>query len=427
MAGLNRRQQESLDKKVAHIKSKSEEATFLSKEIKSRHTQYKNIIDQLENIKAQATKLTKEYKKTERQIEIKLNKAEKFYDTTFQSLKGKIDNKQLGLRKAIQDAGSFLKNIESEKAKIKASSDIHSSNLKELNLILTKARRADKSTTTSSNSAAKSRAKIEGLLDEAKTVYAKIKDSNTQAGLLKAKTNDFLNSAKRIHSEIDAIRSNALKMKGEMEAFESEASSTNDKITKLYEIVTNKSMAGAFDERRGKLSKQLDGWNRKVRFWSVCLFIAVVGLLTFQLYLNEWKLHDLGYDFYLRALFAGPIVYYLVFCVTQFNHVRKSHEKYSFKTTIALSIEAHTDLLTKSFVEDKYRDQILKFSLESLNKIYDKPYHDELAMALIENEKNGVESETEKQSVSEVLLTKDSEYLKLFKSALQLVKGNVVS
>ena len=107
----------------------------------------------------------------------------------------------------------------------------------------------------------------------------------------------------------------------------------------------------------------------------------------------------------------------------QNNHVRKSLEKYTFKTTIALSIEAHAELLTKNFSQEESTDKILKFSLDSLNKIYDKPYYDELAMARIKTEKKEAARKPQKLSVEETLLLKNSEFIKTLKSVLGLDKG----
>ena len=153
MANFTKRQLDSLEKKASQIEAMHKEAIPLSKDIKTHHTKYTNIIKQLEDIKAKATKLSNEYNSAEKQIQGKLNKAEKFYDKTFLSLKEKIDDNQTGLRKAIQDAESFFRDIEKKKDKVKASNDAFSAKVKDLNAILAEAKKIANSTTTTSNKA----------------------------------------------------------------------------------------------------------------------------------------------------------------------------------------------------------------------------------------------------------------------------------
>lgn len=424
MAKLTKREQVSLDKKIAIISDKCKEAVTLTKEIKSNHRKYTNVIPQLENILTQASDLTKQYKINEKKIKAKLEKAENFYNKTFLPIKDKIDDKQTGLRKSTQEGERFLKEIEIKRSKLKTSNNLYSANISELNNILSKAKKIDKSTTSTSISIDKTKVKTNQLLEDAKSVLSKIDDHLKQTSTLNKDINILLSSSNKLNVEIEGIKDNAVSLNDHIKVIEDEAISTNDKITKVYEIVANKALAGAFDKRRKELSNILGEWNNKVRFWSICLFLAVLVLLFVQIGFNKWEIDGLGYDFYLRFLFAGPILYYLLFCNTQYNHIRKSLEKYTFTTTIASSVEAHTDLLSKKFNNDEHKEKILKFLLDSLNKIYDKPYHDELGLAKIKNDKKKIAKEPIEQLIEKALRSKNNESLKELKDILQLINDN---
>ena len=78
----------------------------------------------------------------------------------------------------------------------------------------------------------------------------------------------------------------------------------------------------------------------------------------------------------MRFLILSPIVYYLVFCSSQYNQVKKLHDKYSFKTTLAMTIKSHIELLTheENFQSPERLDKILDFIIDGFNKIYNEPY-----------------------------------------------------
>ena len=75
-------------------------------------------------------------------------------------------------------------------------------------------------------------------------------------------------------------------------------------------------------------------------------------------------------------LILSPIVYYLVFSSTQYNKVKRLHDKYNFKTTLAMTIKSHIELLTQVeiFQSPERLDKILDFIIEGFNKIYNEPY-----------------------------------------------------
>lgn len=112
---------------------------------------------------------------------------------------------------------------------------------------------------------------------------------------------------------------------------------------------------------------------------SFVILLLVIGLFLFQLSLQEWKIQDLKANFYLRYLLLSPIVYYLVFSANQYSKSQKLYDKYSFKTTLAIPVQHHIELLTskEEFTSSIQIDNVLNFILDAFRKIYSEPYADD--------------------------------------------------
>ena len=119
------------------------------------------------------------------------------------------------------------------------------------------------------------------------------------------------------------------------------------KIQEIYNIAAETGRSGEFNNRSIQLKKEIKSWELKIFLFSIILAILAISLFIFQLYLVEWKLEDYKLNFYLRFILLSPIVYYLVFSANQHNKTQKLYDKYSFKTTLAMSIKHHIEILIK--------------------------------------------------------------------------------
>jgi len=189
----------------------------------------------------------------------------------------------------------------------------------------------------------------------------------------------LLESIQDLESESKTIHSN-------ISDYEKESGEFVEKIAKQYGISANINLSAAFKTRKDELYEQLNEWKDKVFTWSIVLLIVVLCLFAFQFYFNNCDLATLGFDFYLRFLFVTPLAFYVYFCNRQFIFVKNEYSKYAYKQSAALSIEAHSELLRRNFKEEKYVDRILEFSLSVLNKIYDKPYLDDIKLLKLKNQ-----------------------------------------
>lgn len=197
---------------------------------------------------------------------------------------------------------------------------------------------------------------------------------------------------KKIHNGIDKlyisgqekenIISNLLsESKEELELIQKikeEGSSILQEIQNIYEIAAETGLSGEFDKRRSHLNTLLKKWENRIFWATFFLFVFIVIVFVFQLYLYDWDLKNntFNINFYIRFLIASPIVYYIYFCSMQYSQTRRLHDKYSFKTTLAMSIKHHIQLLTEhvKFNKDERINKILDFVLDGFQKIYTEPH-----------------------------------------------------
>lgn len=420
------KQTKLIENKIQWIKDKSKEATTLTAEVKTKNTRYIKIVADLENINSQVILLNTQYKSyqaKERAIEINLNKAQRFYDNTFLTLKNKIDDKDKGLKKAISESEKLIKELKTKREQVIDKNLQYQANLKELNAILASSKKSQESALKADKEVIAFKKNIEENFNNAEKLLKNIQDIVNDSHKNNNKIIALLENSQTVFGEIEKIKSSAEVSQLAIQSYENDSKDINAKISDIYKIATNTGLAGAFQNIKSELEIELNKWNNKIFYSSVFLLVSVFGLFLMQVGLNKWELKGLNYDFYLRFLVATPVIYYLLFCGAQYNNVRAKLDKYTYKTTLALSIEAHTELLNKNFNDEKYQGDILKFSLDSLDKIYDRPYIDDYLMAQLKlSIKAEEESKSTIESVKKELLSKDSELMKLITPLLDSVK-----
>ncbi|MCK4662800.1 MAG: hypothetical protein KAT68_08045 [Bacteroidales bacterium] len=152
-------------------------------------------------------------------------------------------------------------------------------------------------------------------------------------------------------------------------------------IQDIYEIAAETGLSGEFDKRRRHLKELLSKWEKRIFITTLVLLGIIILMFVGQLWLYEWDLtnHTFDINFYIRFLIASPVVYYLYFCSIQYSQTKKLHDKYSFKTTLAMSIKHHIQLLTQheKFDKDDRINKILDFVLDGFQRIYTEPHTDD--------------------------------------------------
>ena len=166
----------------------------------------------------------------------------------------------------------------------------------------------------------------------------------------------------------------------DIEGWHNEAKKVIEDIKNIYEIAANTGLGGEFDKRKKILDEELTRWRKHLITTTIILFVFIVLLFILQLIPKtvNWDVSKLKFDanFYIRFLITSPIIFYLVFVTGQYNRSKKLLEKYSFKTAIALSIDAHINLLSniKILNQRESYERIVNFIIDGFTKIYQEPY-----------------------------------------------------
>lgn len=297
-----------------------------------------------------------------------------FYNKKYTPLVDKINDPNKGLNARIKQGNNFEKELQNVRIKYGKQIDLINQlsfdfrkKLNELKLIESSLRKINSK-----------------ILDQEKTVTEKRIKIEEDSLKVEASTKNILESEKTIfdkEQKISKLHLDCEKAFNEIITWHTEADETLVKIRKIYEIAMGTGLGGEFDKRRKLLETESNRWQIHLFYTTIGLFSVIVILFTLQLYPVDWDITKLKFDgnFYVRFLITSPFIYYLVFETNQYNRVKVLLEKYAFKTTLALSIEAHINLLTgiEDFKEKERLDKIIDFILDGFSKIYDAPYQKE--------------------------------------------------
>jgi hypothetical protein len=373
---LRKKQADKLVNEIeAELKTASSYRSSVKKivsEVSTDSKNYKKTINSLNSINRNIHTSIQKFNSEKTKINNLLKQADRFYNKQYLPLKEKIENPNSGFKVKINSHNSLskkLKSIESEcenrYSEVKIVITDFKKKVRELRTINTSIRNLHNSSSENKFETEKSLAEILKIEKKSITLNSNIvkleKESSTLFKSIEISEKDSKESLIKIKDNLN-ISDNALK-----------------EIQQIYDIAAETGRSGEFENRRNKLKSEVKKWENRVLFSSSVLLLFVVGLFVFQLWLLNWELVDLKLNFYLRFILLSPVIYYLFFCANQHNKAQKLYDKYSFKTTLAMSIKHHIELLVKQdlFIQKGQIEKVLDFVLDAFTKIYNEPYSDD--------------------------------------------------
>jgi len=374
------------------LKSKRNEANKIVEEIKhsfqiteNNLKESKNILKQHEDNSAETKKLNTTLKRlvsatedaitkfrTERdKVSKLLTQVNNFYEKKYLPLLEKIEDENTGFRARLKQGTQFKNEI----IRIKESSKTQYDEVKKF---ATELRKSNRELTTIDSS-------IRKLFQNSTNKNTKVNEISSHILELHkkiTKTHENLNKLFIDSQKNEKIISELLEKSNEVfeniKVIKSDSEKLLSDIQEIYEIAAETGLSGEFDKRRKHLKDSLGHWETRIFITTSVLLIVVIIMFVGQLWLYKWDIenHTFDINFYVRFLIASPIVYYLYFCSSQYSQTKKLHDKYSFKTTLAMSIKHHIQLLTEheKFNKDERINQILDFVLDGFQKIYNEPH-----------------------------------------------------
>ena len=300
-----------------------------------------------------------------------LTQVNNFYNKKYLPLVEKIENNETGFKARLKQGTAF-------KNEISRITELSKKQYDEVKSYASELRKRSKELRTIDTSIRKLFENSSIRDSQINKIYSNAKDIEYQLTNLQKELDRIFIQSKKNSETISDLLKKSNKEFEKIESIKFDSEKILKEIQDIYEIAAETGLSGEFDKRRTQLKKLIEKWENRIFITSLVLLLMIVLMFILQLKLYNWDLtnHTFDINFYVRFLIASPVVYYLYFCSTQFNQAKKLHDKYSFKTTLAMSIKSHIELLTKyEKFDDKDRmDKILEFVLSGFQNIYSEPY-----------------------------------------------------
>lgn len=332
---------------------------------------FQKLIPQIKRVTKNANTAIEKIRADRDRLSSLLTSVNHFYEKKYVPLEEKINNPDTGLKARLTQGNQFKielnklkENSEKELKLIKGLTTDFRKKLNELKSIENALRRINSQ-----------------ILDHEKSITEKRTKVDADTIAVEAATKNILDKQKTvidIEQDISNLHKESEQAYDQINKWHHEANTTLEEIKKIYAIAAGTGLGGEFDKRRNSLEDDLKKWSKYLLGITGLLFLVVIVLFCLQIRLADGDLNKLKFDanFYVRFIITSPLIYYLVFVTRQFNRTKALLEKYSFKTTIAFSIDAHINLLTgiEEFKDKERMDKIANFILDGFNKIYEEPY-----------------------------------------------------
>lgn len=356
------------------IEENLQKSNGLIKNIEINSDESKKLNQTLNRIINSTSETILKFRKERDTISRLLTQVNKFYTKKYEPLLNKIEDKNTGLKPILILTDKTQKEILNLKK-------LSTEQFNEVKKYAFELKKSNKELLSIDNSIRKiltdctsKKQKIYDLEKSATSLEQQIK--KTHDGIVKlylsgqensTRISNLLKSSQTDYESIQSVKENSSKLLNDIQA--------------IYEIAAETGLSGEFDRRRAHLKEKLIVWEKKIFYTTIFLFGIIVLMFICQLWLYEWNLtnHTFDVNFYVRFLIASPVVYYLYFCSTQYSITKKLHDRYSFKTTLAMSIKSHIKLLAEyeKFNTEERLNKILEFIIEGFQKIYSEPHFDD--------------------------------------------------
>ena len=254
------------------------------------------------------------------------------------------------LETTISDFNVFIEEKKLELTQITVLLSTASTQLTEMNTIVSNATNKD--------------TEIDGILknikDKVTTVSESITEYETDFTAIKKD-----NSALKL--ELETTIAKALEdLKKSKEGIEF-VESNKEEIVRLTGMAADGALGSKFDQRQDKLEKGLVYWKNSVPGVTVLSIIWVLVVFTCL----KAETGDVWINLLINLLKTSPVFILMGFVFSQYKKERNLQEEYAFKSAVAMTLTAYSEMLSKADAEDNVsRQQML---LKSIEMVYNHP------------------------------------------------------
>jgi len=324
-----------------------------------------NLKNQVDQVSTSAQALLDQITEKTNAIGIKIQEMENYYGV-FTDLKSKLSDGETGLQALLDQSVSIKNNI--DQINVNAQASLEQINAKS-NSITDKVQEIEGYYTTIFTP-------LKEKIDDEKTGLGAVMGSATslkeEIVKTKAGADENFREIKNLADQTTKLKNQSEVSTNEIEELKKRSSEFKNDIEQTFKIATDVSLANSFNERKKDLEKESSKWLWHLSVSTAILILVVLGIY-FSQYINNWS-RPTDWKFWYRFAFTSPIIFYVYFASHNYNKSRDLLEKYAFKFAASLSLQSYTKLLSDTFKDEKYKEDLLKFSLRSIDMVYKEPY-----------------------------------------------------
>jgi hypothetical protein len=217
--------------------------------------------------------------------------------------------------------------------------------------------------TVVSNSANK-HTEIDGILKNIKDKVTTVSESITE---YEADFTSIKKDNSELKIELETSIANALEdLKKSKEGIDF-IESNREEIVRLTGMAADGALGSKFDQRQDVLDKGLIFWK-----WAIPVMTILAGgwvVIVFTYLVPNFK--DEWVNILVSILKTSPAFILLGFVFSQYKKERNLQEEYAFKSAVAITLTAYSEMLSNADIEDNTsRQQML---LKSIEMVYNQP------------------------------------------------------
>ncbi|HEX7963946.1 MAG TPA: hypothetical protein VF466_05160 [Candidatus Saccharimonadales bacterium] len=300
--------------------------------------------------------------------------------TEFEATKAKIDDPDTGLEALLQTARQYKAQVQASateaaslEAKIKANLATVQQNIATMQAAYTefeatKAKIDDPDTG------------LEAILESSQGLKDDLAAISKESETIYKEISRYKDSAAKHIASIEAIKDSSQQAFDNIQENETASESLKEKISKIFELVSQSGHANYFDKRRKKLVIASWLW---LAFATICFLIAVkLGLdhiapLVNTTVTKQGDPSQIAIEaLIVRTALITPLLALGVFGIRNYSKERRLAEQYAFKAVSASTVEGSITLLERSLDKvpnELKHEKITDFAIETIRCIHLEP------------------------------------------------------
>lgn len=304
------------------------------------------------------------------------------YFKNVQEIFNDLTNEETGVAKRLKSVETLETSIETAKTNADAHLTSITTALASVQTKITEMETAYQSFTEINDKITDDESGLKAILAESKSLYSDIEATKVTTETVFKEIGKFKDTASNYINEIAGLKTTATKTLEKIAKNHEESENLKSRIDDIFKVSSRDVHANYFDERKRTLGKTSIAW--LIAFLIMLAVTITLGIVFIAPLSEIIKNGDTKSAatvsleaFLVRLGIVTPALLATIYCLNQFGHDRRLHEKYAFKAVSMLSIESSVQLLDRSLEKNKKEEErdnkIINFAVTTLESIYSDP------------------------------------------------------